>query len=240
MIFRPSIKLSLALALLAFVFLRLGFWQLERKAEKTRLFEQFDNAPTRQIGPALLQGRRFTRVEAYGHYDPARHVLLDNKIFNGRAGVHVLTPFMLQDGRQILVNRGWLPLPPDRRSLPQVHSDDELRIIRGRLNTPSTGGPRIGDADTLVRDNWPQLVTYLDLDSVAEVLDVPLEPWLLQLDPQDDSGFEDRQWRAAFMGPEIHSAYAFQWFSIAAATLIIWITLGVRRAQLLSKNPPGN
>jgi cytochrome oxidase assembly protein ShyY1 len=108
------------------------------------------------------------------------------------------------------------------------------------LNLPSTGGPRIGDADVLVRDDWPQLVTYLDLDSVAEVLDVPLEPWLLQLDPLDESGFADRQWRAAVMGPEIHGAYAFQWFTIAAATFIIWITLGVRRAQLLTRNPPEN
>jgi cytochrome oxidase assembly protein ShyY1 len=33
------------------------------------------------------------------------------------------------------------------------------------------------------------------------------------------------------MGPEVHAAYAFQWFALALATMIIWLTMGVRRAQ---------
>jgi len=206
--FRTSIKLTLLLLALALLFARLGWWQLERKTEKQLLFEQFG---------------------AYGHYDPSRHVLLDNKIFNGRAGVHVLTPFTLDNGAGILVNRGWLPLPPDRRSLPAVKTDDSLRTINGILNKPSTGGPRIGEPDVLVVDRWPQLVTYLDLDSVSVALNTPLEPWLLQLEPEDESGFAGRQWQAAVMGPEVHGAYALQWFSLAAAALIIWITLGIRK-----------
>ena len=227
--FRTSVKLTLALLALAFVFARLGWWQLERKAEKQLLFERFDNAPVLVIGEALELGEKFTRVEAYGRYDPLRHVLLDNKILNGRAGVHVLTPFILADGTEILVNRGWLPLPPDRRSLPKVKTDDSMRAIKGILNDPPTGGPRIGMPDTLEADRWPQLVTYFDLDSISAALDASLEPWLLQLDRADSSGFEGRRWQAAVMTPEVHGAYALQWFSLALATLIIWITLGVRK-----------
>ena len=227
--FRTSVKLTLALLALALLFARLGWWQLERKAEKQLLFEQFVNGPRLSVEQALERGEMFARVEAYGRYDPSRHVLLDNKILNGRAGVHVLTPFTLGDERQLLVNRGWLPLPPDRRSLPGVETDGSLRTIAGILNKPSTGGQRIGEPDVLVADRWPQLVTYLDLDSVSSALNSSLEPWLLQLEPEDESGFEGRQWQAAVMGPEVHGAYALQWFSLAVAALIIWITLGVRK-----------
>ena len=227
--FRTSVKLTLALLALALLFARLGWWQLERKAEKQLLFEQFANGPRLSVEQALERGEMFARVEAHGRYDPARHVLLDNKILNGRAGVHVLTPFTLGNGRQILINRGWLPLPPDRRSLPAVETDDSLRTIAGILNKPSTGGQRIGEPDVLVADRWPQLVTYLDLDSVSTALNSSLEPWLLQLEPEDESGFEGRQWQAAVMGPEVHGAYALQWFSLAVAAFIIWITLGVRK-----------
>ena len=227
--FRTSIKLTLLLLALALLFARLGWWQLERKTEKQLLFEQFGNGPVLSIEQALEHGEKFAQVEARGRYDPSRHVLLDNKILNGRAGVHVLTPFTLGNGAEILVNRGWLPLPPDRRSLPEVETDDSMRKISGILNKPSTGGPRIGEPDVLVADRWPQLVTYLDLDSVSAALDTPLEPWLLQLEPEDKSGFAGRQWQAAVMGPEVHGAYALQWFSLAAAAFIIWITLGVRK-----------
>lgn len=231
MIFKTSIKLTLVLLVLALVFVRMGWWQLERKTAKQELLERFNNAPAMPIGQALVSETLYAKVEAYGRYDPDRHILLDNKILNGRAGVHVLTPFRLQDGTELLVNRGWLPLPPDRLSLPEIVTDDSLRSIRGILNQPARGGPRVGDADVLRKDSWPQLVTYLELPAVSAALDTSLSPWLVQLDAADESGFEGRQWKAAVMGPEIHGAYALQWFSLGAAALVIWITLGVRRAR---------
>jgi surfeit locus 1 family protein len=231
MYFRTSIKLTVALLAVALLFARLGWWQLERKAEKQLLFEQFRNGPVLSIEQALERGEKFARVDAYGRYDPARHVLLDNKILDGRAGVHVLTPFILDNGKEILVNRGWLPLPPDRRTLPEVETDDSMKTISGILNEPSTGGPRLGEADILEADRWPQLVTYLDLDSVGAALNTPLEPWLLQLAPEDESGFAGRQWQVAVMEPKVHGAYALQWFSLAATAFIIWIVLGVRKRK---------
>jgi surfeit locus 1 family protein len=231
--FKPSIKLTLLMFVLAFIFVRLGLWQTDRRTEKMQLFEQFDNAPVMSLEAALLEQVQFARVSASGRYDPKRHILLDNRIYKGRAGVHVLTPFELESGKYILVNRGWLPLAADRRSLPEFSTEDGQGTIRGILNRPSEGGQRLGDADIVKPDPWPQLVTYLDIATVGEALDVPLEPWLLQLDAAEQSGFEDRQWQAAVMAPKVHGAYAVQWFALAAAALVIWIILGIRRA----KNP---
>jgi surfeit locus 1 family protein len=234
MYFRPSIKLTLVLLALTVVFFRLGLWQWDRKAEKVLLFDSFENAPVRTIGQALSSTAPFVRVEAEGHYDPVRHTLLDNRIFKGRAGIHVLTPFTLPDGRNVLVNRGWLPLAADRRSLPEFDTAPTKQRISGILTRPVTGGHRVGDADKLVQDQWPQLMTYLDLDSIGAATEKSLEPWVLLLDATDESGFEDRQWRAAVMEPKMHSAYALQWFSLAAAAVVIWLVLGVRRARQIN------
>jgi cytochrome oxidase assembly protein ShyY1 len=230
--FRPSIALTLVLASLALLFLRLALWQLDRKAEKEDLFTRFADAPLMSIEGALAREESLAQVEALGHYDPLRHVLLDNRIWNGRAGVHVLTPFTLADGRFVLVNRGWLPLPADRRSLPRFATDGDIRTLRGRLVAPPSGGPRLGEADSLVPDRWPQLVTYLDLGAAGTALGRPLLPWIVQLDPGDASGFEDRQWRPAVMEPELHGAYALQWLALLSATVVTWITLGLRRGRM--------
>jgi cytochrome oxidase assembly protein ShyY1 len=229
--FRPPIATTLVLAALALLFLRLALWQLDRKAEKEALFMRFANAPSLSIEQALAREEALALVEARGNYDPLRHVLLDNRIWNGRAGVHVLTPFTLTDGRSVLVNRGWLPLPPDRRSLPRIATDGDLRTVRGRLVAPPSGGPRIGEADILAPDRWPQLVTYLDLDAAGMALGRPLLPWIVQLDPGDASGFEARQWQPAVMEPAVHGAYALQWLALLAAAVAIWIALGLRRGQ---------
>jgi surfeit locus 1 family protein len=231
MLFRPSFALTVILVALAGTFLYLGLWQLERKAQKADLFERFANAPSMGIEQALTERSDLARIDAFGRYDPERHILLDNRIWNGRAGVHALTPFELTDGRVLLVNRGWLPLRPDRRSLPAVPTDGGARTIRGRLVLPIAPGARLGDADRLRSDHWPQLVTYLDLDDVGAVLGRPLQPWLVQLDPGDSSGFGDREWLPAVMAPSVHGAYAIQWMALSVATLIIWVTLGLRRGQ---------
>lgn len=215
----------------ALLFARLGMWQLDREQEKLNLFEQFENAAMMTIEQALNQEEGVFRVQAHGHFDPQRHILLDNKILQGRAGVHALTPFVLSNGRTVLVNRGWLFLSPDRRNLPVVQTDASERVISGILKKPSNDGPRLGDADLLLADQWPQLVTYLDIDSVGAALNTKLEPWLLQLDMADSAGFEGREWKAAVMEPEVHRAYALQWFSLALASLIIWLALGQRRGQ---------
>jgi cytochrome oxidase assembly protein ShyY1 len=233
--FRPSIQLSLILITLAAVFLRLAIWQLDRKAEKTGLFERFAAAPSMVIEEALSGGQNMARVNAFGHYDPVRHVLLDNKIWEGRAGVQVLTPFQLADGRWLLVNRGWLPLPPDRIALPEVPTASAARTIHGRLMAPHADGLRLGPADSLASDRWPQLVTYFDADRIADALGVPLQPWVLWLDADDDSGFQDRQWSPAVMTPEVHGAYAVQWLALCATALIIWVALGLRRGALLAR-----
>ncbi len=229
--FKPSWGLSVSLITISLASLWLGNWQLEREKEKQLLFDQFEHAPLLSIEQALQQGNRFARVQAYGHFDGTRHVLLDNKILNGRAGVHVLTPFILNNGATIMVNRGWLPLPPDRRHLPPVPTESSPRTINGILKQPSTDGPRLGKPDELVTDRWPQLITYLDLETVGDALGTALPPWIIQLDPDDVGGFKGRQWKAAVMGPEVHAAYAFQWFALSLATIIMWLTLGIRRAQ---------
>lgn len=233
MFFRTSIKLTVLLGVLSFIFGSLGLWQLERKAVKQALFDQFDNATALPVMEAIEIEEKYALVDAYGHYDSERHILLDNKIEEGRPGVYVFTPFTLQNGTSLLVNRGWLPMPADRRSLPDVPTGDSMTTIKGRLNRLPATGTRVGDADVLVTDRWPQLVTYLDLLPVSQALDLPLAPWLIQLDTTDPSGFGNRKWTAATMGPGIHGAYAFQWFALAAASAGIWIVLGIRRGRQL-------
>lgn len=233
--FRPSFKLSLILITLAAVFLRLGLWQLDRKAGKDALFERFESAPAMTLEAALEGGTEFARVEALGRYDPERHLLLDNRIWNGRAGVHALTPFRLGDGRLLLVNRGWLPLPADRSRLPDVPTEPAPLTIHGRLVPPPAAGPRLGEPDVLSGDRWPQLATYFDLAAISAALAEPLEPWIVQLDADEASGFGDRQWTPAVMEPSVHGAYAVQWLALCAAALAIWIVLGLRRGQHLAQ-----
>ena len=229
--FRPSLTSTAVLALLAILFVSLGMWQTRRAAEKFDLEHRFTSADIMPLNDAITQGRRFAKVSALGNYDNTRSLLLDNQMFKGQAGVHVYTPFYTQAGTVILVNRGWLPMGSDRTVLPQVPTPDNDILINGRLNTFPVPGRLLGDADQLHAEGWPQLVTYLNQADISSILDSPVTPWVVQLNPSEESGFADRNWAPVFLSSQKHQAYAFQWYAMATITFVLWLTGGIRRAK---------
>jgi cytochrome oxidase assembly protein ShyY1 len=234
MSFRPSWQATLVLALLAGLCAGLGNWQWQRAAAKQALVRAFDEAPEipQLTGPGV---GRFARIALRGEFDPARHFLIDNRIFGSRPGVHVLTPFTTRQGETLLVNRGWLPMAPDRRSLPLVPTAAVPLSIRGTLDELTVPGRQLGEPDRLSRTSWPQLMTYPDLGDMAAALDADLYPLVLLLDADSPGGFEDRDWRPVYVTPQRHRGYAFQWYSMATAVLVAWIFLGVRRARIMAR-----
>lgn len=227
--FSPSIASTVALSILVALFATLGMWQTKRATEKAAIEQQHKTAPAVSFATALAGNKRFARIDVSGHYDPARHILLDNQIWRGRAGVHVFTPFMTLDGTAILVNRGWLPLGVDRQVLPTIPTPLHETVLRGILNTPPVPGRILGQADKMSPNQWPQLVTYLNLSDISKMLDVPLENWIIQLSDSAQDGFEGRDWKPVFMTSARHHAYAFQWFALASVSVMLWIFISFRK-----------
>ena len=227
--FRPSRLATFVLFLLTLLFATLGTWQINRATEKTALEQLHQEAAALSLETAIAQNSRFSRISVSGFYDTDRHVLLDNQIWHGRAGVYVFTPFYTTNGTAILVNRGWLPLAPDRKSTPEIPTPQDELVIHGILNTVPVPGRILGAADTLNPHLWPQLVTYLNLTDVSDSLEVPLENWVIQLSQSEPAGFDGREWKPVFLSSSRHSGYAFQWFALAATSVLMWIFISFRK-----------
>lgn len=227
--FKTHWALTLLLAALGALFLSLGNWQRERAGEKRALQEDFDTARSVvALEPGLPD---WTRAELVGGLDSRRHVLLDNKIHRGRAGVHVLTPFQPAGGPAVLVNRGWLPLPPDRSRLPAVPTPDETLVLSGRLAPLSRPGVQVGEPVEMETDRWPQLIVYPDWGRLEAALGLVLHRQVLYLDQNSPAGFGDRAWTPSTMTPDRHMAYAVQWYGLALAAVATWVVLGVNAGR---------
>ena len=229
--FRPSGSATLVLFLLALLFATLGTWQVNRATEKKALETQHQTAPSLSLKTAIDQQSRFAKIAVNGRYDRDRHILLDNRIWRGQAGVHVFTPFYTVSGTTILVNRGWLPLAIDRTTMPEIPTPSQQVNLKGTLNTLPVPGRVLGPADRLANDKWPQLVTYLNPEDISAVIDAPLENWVIQLSKTEPHGFDGREWKAVFMSSSRHEGYAFQWYALVAASIIMWLYLGFRKSS---------
>jgi cytochrome oxidase assembly protein ShyY1 len=116
-----------ALLLAALGFAALGRWQIERAEFNRAIATLFTDAaalPPLEQPVSEAEPFRYRPMRLRGHYVPESQVLLDNMTSHGVAGYQVLTPFRIVDhidgANLVLVNRGWVPAPPDRTELPDI------------------------------------------------------------------------------------------------------------------------
>lgn len=220
----------------------LGMWQLDRADQKLRLQAEYDR---RQLEPAVRlqsvlenpEALRFRRVIARGRYEPEHQILIDNRVHQGQAGYHVLTPLRLEDGSvRVLVNRGWVPVGRDRSELPIIDAPQGTVEVTGLAAVPQTQGFHLGGARP-PGVGWQPVWQYLDLQVYRENVTFPVQPVVVLLDAENPHGGFVRQWARLDAGIATHQGYAFQWFSLAVALAGIYILLNTQKIDH-AENPP--
>jgi surfeit locus 1 family protein len=236
--FRPTLWPSLATLVLLPVLIGLGHWQLERAAWKQGLVDAHAariGVPAQALRSVLTSSAASTdleyrQVKAQGVYDLDHQLLLDNQIYQGRAGYQVLTPLRL-DGVEsgddwVLVNRGWVPLGESRSQLPVVTGPAERITLRAVIKLPP--GKAFGP-EAVESSGWPQVIQQLEIGPIGKQIGHPLLPMVLLLDKEDPGGFV-RDWKPVYgITPDKHRAYAAQWFTLALVLLIIYIGVNTHR-----------
>lgn len=149
----------------------LSNWQFSRNAERTEQLQlvenNYDAAPValeRVLAPGaeLNPDDEWRPVRLEGRYLADEQLLVRNRAHGGSAAYEQLVPFRLDDGRIVLVDRGWLP-PGNSQSAP-----DEIPVpptgevtVEVRLR-PGEAAPTSG------RSAEPGQVPTINLGLVAE------------------------------------------------------------------------
>jgi len=232
-VFAPSWTMTALTVLLLAVFISLGRWQWSRAEQKEALARGFaagaeQAQPLGALSTATLS--RYAVVSVTGEWDAARQFLLDNRTRDGRAGYEVLTPLRLEDGRWLLVNRGWLPFEGRRDRLPEVATGlvPGAVTLRGRLDELPTAGLASGRAAPALSGAWPRVTSFPQTAQLAAALGgVRLEPRVLLLDASAPAGYR-RDWQPFVKGPEQNFSYAVQWWSFGVLLLVLFVKMNLR------------
>jgi len=68
------------------------------------------------------------------------------------------------------------------------------------------------------------------LKNVEKRLGYNVLPYQVLMDIDEPNGYE-REWLPMRMGPEKHHGYAFQWFALSVAWIIIYLVLTIKFKQ---------
>ncbi len=231
-VFTPKLIPTLAFIVILPILINLGFWQLDRAQQKTRIAQQFKRGAQTIITQEELdlkpKSLSYKKIRLHGRYDSQHTFLLDNRVINHRVGYDVISPFKLINGQVILVNRGFVARAQDRKILPKLAYITGLQTIEGRIKLPPKKIFLLGKTPN--NPKWPKVIQALDLKKLSQSLKKPLIPVIILLGPNNPHGFI-RQWKSMPIKAEKHHGYAIQWFSLALTLVIIYVLVNTRRGR---------
>lgn len=219
----PTLMTLLGLAVL----LALGTWQLERLESKRALIAELKaraQDPPMALPARILDAEalEFRPLRLQGRFLHDRELYLEARSHRGQAGLHVITPLLLDDGRALLVDRGWVPLarraPGTRRA--------------GQLAGPVTvaGQARIGGwtgYGFLRPENDPEANVWLwmELPRMAQSagLREPVTGLYLVAGPAANPGGLPIGRAAEVSLPNDHLQYAITWYALALVLLVVYL-----------------
>jgi surfeit locus 1 family protein len=214
--------------------LALGIWQVGRAHEKDALASRYDalaKAPPIDLGAQVLDippALEFHPVNGRGVWLAEQAVFLDNKVYQGRAGFHVIMPLRLEGSdTHVLVNRGWLPMEGDRAQTPRPQTATGTVSVQGFLRSAPDRFKELSDTYREGRI-WENVT----VERYAAWSKLKLQPMILYQTDVVEDGLV-RAWIRPDAGSERNIGYALQWFGLSALTAFFWL-----RHVLGRKNPP--
>lgn len=207
----------------------LGRWQLARLEERRDLnaaLEARGELPAlsmAEVIAALDEGTpatqlEFRRVIVEGTYRPAEEVLQRNRAHEGQAGFHVVTPLVFDEGRAVMVRRGWVPAALDDPPVVEALPPEGTVAVTGVLRAPERPG---GFGPSNPADGVLERVFWIDPRRLDDQTTESLVDIVVDLDPSAGSpGRLPEPLPPLSFDEANHLSYAIQWFSFAAIAVV--------------------
>lgn len=211
------------------ILLSLGTWQVKRLFWKDALLASItENIKAAPISVAAMEDilkqtgsveYRPVTVSGTFMHEGERHFLAT---FNGEAGFYIYTPLMMEDGRFVLINRGFVPY--DRK-------DADTRL-QGQLDGPVTVTGLARDRlehkpSSFVPENDPvkNIFYWKDWAVMAETAGLPdletLVPFFIDADATPNPGVLPMGGVTNIELPNKHLEYAVTWYGLALALTLV-------------------
>jgi len=209
----------------------LGVWQVQRLHWKEGLIAEMHermHQPEIDVGLSVIPPENIPNLDyrpgrATGTFDNGHEFYLNAISINGDGGYDLLTPLTLEDGRVLLVNRGWMPYAKrDQGSGVRdqatgvgdlsVYRPDGPVTVTGILKLPQKEKPTARPDNNAGKNDW----YWIDMPAMTAVIGVKeLMPYVLEASdaPHDGAWPVGGQTRVELVNH--HFQYAITWFWLA-------------------------
>lgn len=202
----------------------LANWQFTRNAQRSAqlaLVEQNYDAPPVSLDELIPTGGAFDPADEWhpvaltGVYLADDQLLVRGRAHGGSAAYEVLVPFELENGRVLLVDRGWVA-PGEKQNEPDVvpapPQGTATVIVRLRPGEPLPASGRSAPEGQVPTIHLPTVADAID-PAAGEALELSAYGLMDSEDPAPATRPEPLEAPSADPGP--HLSYAIQWILFA-------------------------
>jgi len=235
--FRPYPGATIAMAILFAILCGLGSWQVQRLHWKLNLIATMNShlaAAPLPLDPAMQADAgemQYRRVSLKGRFDHAKEAYVFATDAAGEQVYHVLTPFTVDYGRILMVDRGIVP--PDRLAPANRlagNMSGETRVT-GIWRTPDRAG-----LFTPAPDAKHRIWYSRDLAAISAADHVSLAaPVVIEADATPNPGGWPKGGQTVMDLPNNHLSYAITWFGLALCLLGVWLAYHISKARIAWK-----
>ena len=200
----------------------LGLWQIDRANEKAHLYHAFNERISKnpiQFEVIKSNPVDFTKIIITGTYISNKQFLLDNKIFNKKAGYEVISP-MLFDDQIVLINRGWVS-NNNRQSLPNI---DIRNVDSQAIGYIYKYKDFYQLSEDFYKNDWPLLIQNIEIDKIKQMFGYEVFPYVLIMSEDQENSYNIQTIYKKNSDLK-HYMYAGQWFLFAFIGIIFMIIL---------------
>lgn len=202
---------------------RLGVWQLdrldERRAENVQMAavlasEVLDlntavstlfSAGVLSLDLASLESRQVT---ASGEFDFENQIILKVQNWQSRAGVHLITPLLLDGETAVLVDRGWIPDADNTAENLRKYDLLDSQTIDGFVALSQTLSGDRGTIPEEAQAEWYRV----DIEAIEPQMPYALLPIYLLQAAEGNEVLPYRENPEIDLSEGNHLSYALQWF----------------------------
>ena len=165
------------------------------------------------------EAMEFTPVRLSGLFLHDRELFVGARVYKDEVGFHVVTPFVLADGRTVLVDRGWVPADhKDPAMRPQGQLAGEVTVV-GLVHAPWRRGWFV-PANDPARNLW----FYGDLAAMAAHIGAArVAPVFVDADATPNPGGLPVGGQTKIVIRNDHLQYAITWFALALALAVMFV-----------------
>lgn len=232
--FTPSLKLTLITLVLLPILVYLGTWQLGRSHEKEKNISDLNHNSLQTainlsaLPEPSLSEHHYLPVQIDGIFLNQYNFLLDNQMHEHKPGYRVLTVVSApRISKWILIDRGWIPVGPNRNQMPTIDNIFGLREIHGIIETIGTG-MELTSPTVNTEAKWPIVISTLNYDFIAQTLGHPVYEFVIHL---SDDQITHYVYPPVEKGVSIekHMGYAIQWFVFAFLLVLYYVIVSTKR-----------